>query len=518
MGHARQNLLKIAVAIAIMAVALWFRLVNLSGPPLWLDEGYSAYGAEKSFDFIFHVLPGYETHPPFYTALLRVWTLITGTSILGFRSLGAVAGLLSLPIYWLGGKEAARATGRDPSWTALTVLAIAAVLPSLVEWTHGVRPYPVIMMVFAAGIWAVLRIARGLREDGGIPAWPWCLYLVCQALLFWLHNLGALYVAALGLGLLILCGPGVFFKSYRTRFLIGHALVLLVALPAFAILLDQAPMWRQATWLRFNPANVPNQMLAIYGMTLINGIMFAPILVVLAFRNGMRTQAALLTMSLFPVLISLALSYTVTPVFLPRTLVAVSVPMIILLGLGAASGTRVAAVVAILFIGQSTLAEIAIRKSAPQQDWYGAVNWLIPRVRPGDRIYAYPNEGALPLHYALREKRLAIPVRPIPEAVPSHDPTGWYPTGSRGVVSLPQYRLNQIAADDQSNASPTIWLIRLGPGTYDRGDGFVKALLRNREIIAVWPPRKPGQPRGEPLDIIGLRLSPQSAPSEEAKP
>jgi mannosyltransferase len=505
LGRVGRNLPLMAALLATLAVALWFRLNHLADRPFWLDEGYSAYGAEKGFAFIFHVLPGYETHPPFYTALLRCWTLITGTSILGFRSLGAVAGLLSLPLYWLVGREAARATGRNLSWTPLAVLALAAVLPSLVDWTRGVRPYPLIMLVFAAGIWGVLRVARGLREEGRIPNGPWCLYLLCQALFFWMHNLGSLYVAALGLGLLILCGPLVFLHRYKARFLLGHALVLLVALPAFLILLDQAPTWTSSTWLTFTPATVPDKLLALFGLTLISGAIFAPILLVLAFRGGLRTQAALLVMALVPVLTSLALSYAVAPVFLPRTLVACSVPLIILLGLGATGGKRIGAIVFLLLLAQTAMAEIAIQKFPPQEDWYGAVGWLKTRVRPGDRIYTYPNEGALPLHYALREKGLAVPVRPIPEAVPSHDPTGWYPTGSRGVVSLPQFRLDQIAGDGESKATPTIWLVRLGPGKYDAGDGFVRALSRGRTIIGHWPALRQGQPRGEPIDIVGLR-------------
>ncbi len=514
----KRNPLLALATLAAVAVALWFRLHHLTTNPLWLDEGYSAYGAEKGYAFIFHILPGYETHPPFYSALLRSWTLIAGNSILGFRSLGAVAGLLSLPLYWICGREAARAAGRDPAWTGLAVLALAAVVPSLVDWTRGVRPYPLIMLVFAAGIWAVLRIARALREDGRIPNAPWGLYLLCQALLFWLHNLGSLYVAALGLGLLILCGPAILLRRYWRRFLLGHVLVLLVALPAFLILLDQAPTWKGSTWLAFVPGTVPAKLMLVYGLPGIVGVILAGMLSAFAFRRDARTSVALLVMAALPTLASIALSYTLTPVFLPRTLVATSVPLVILIGLGAVSIPRTGGAALALLILLAGMTEAAIQRLGPQENWYGAVEWLKPRVRPGDLIYTYPNEGALPLHYALREKALAIPVRPIPEAVPSHDPTGWYPTGSRGVVSLPQYRLDQIAGDAQSKAAPTIWLVRLGPGKYDQGDGFVKALSRNRTLIGRWPPLPPGQPRSEPLDIIGLRLSAQPASPEKAKP
>jgi hypothetical protein len=134
-------------------------------------------------------------------------------------------------------------------------------------------------------------------------------------------------------------------------------------------------------------------------------------------------------------------------------------------------------------------------------------DWLKARIQPGDMIYAYPNETDLPLHYALRERGMTVPVRAIPEPVPSHDPTGWYPTGSRGVVSLPQYRLEQIAGDAQSRKVRTIWLVRTGPPTYDKGDGFVKALSRRRAQIAYW--------NKFPIDIIGFRASTQPAPRKQ---
>ena len=494
----RSPLLAIGL-LATLAVALWFRLNNLAGSPFWLDEGYSAYGAEKGFAFIFTILPGYETHPPFYSALLRCWTLITGNSILGFRSLGAVAGLLALPLYWRCGWEVAKANGRNPAWGGLAVLALAAVTPALVDWTRGVRPYPLIMLVYAAGLWSVLRMARGLREEDRLPDMPWCLYLLCQALLFWLHNLGSLYVAGLGLGLLILCGPLVFLQRYKLRFLIGHALVLMVALPAFLILLDQAPTWTSSTWLTFNSATVPIKLMLIYGLPGLGGVLFALLLGGMALRAGFRTPAALLVMALLPVLASLAISYAFAPVFLPRTLVATAVPMVVLLGLGATSGGRIGGVVFALLLMQTTIYENAVQKLGPQENWYGATAWLKAHAKPGDMIYAYPNEGALPLHYALRESGMTIPVRPIPEAVPSHDPTGWYPTGSRGVVSLPQYRLEQIAGDTQSKQVPTIWLLRLGAEKYDPGDGFLRALSRDRREVARW--------HEGPVFIIGLQQS-----------
>src|SRR4051812_23952377 len=63
--------LRLAAAITVLALAL--RLINLGGRPLWLDEAFSAWFADRSFNYLWTVLPTYEAHPPFYYSLLKLW-------------------------------------------------------------------------------------------------------------------------------------------------------------------------------------------------------------------------------------------------------------------------------------------------------------------------------------------------------------------------------------------------------------------------------------------------------------
>jgi mannosyltransferase len=143
-------------------------------------------------------------------------------------------------------------------------------------------------------------------------------------------------------------------------------------------------------------------------------------------------------------------------------------------------------------------AGIQARTAGPMQDWYGAAAWLERRFGPGDQIFAYPNEGALPLRYALRDRGDAFPIRPVPEAIPAQMvPGGWYATGSRGVVSLRQPQLRVIAQSPGTQSVPTIWLLRLGHPTYDPGDIFLRELAKGREVV--------GHYRNGPIDIVGLR-------------
>jgi len=224
--------------------------------------------------------------------------------------------------------------------------------------------------------------------------------------------------------------------------------------------------------------------------------------------NGVRLSAMLLILALLPPATAILLSITVAPVFVTRIFTATAVPAILLLAFGASAPGRyrLAGLGAAVLLGASMLgADVQSRLGPPMQDWYRTVDWLAARFRPGDQIFAYPNEGKLPLFYALRDKGLNLPIRAIPTDVPSLETRhGTHPTGTRGVSSLPPEQLHAIAAEPATQAIPTIWLLRLGAKTYDPGDVFLHELHHGRYIVRAW--------QDGPIDIVGLgKLPPKAA-------
>jgi mannosyltransferase len=497
----------------VIGAALWLRINRLTVNPFWLDEAYSAFGADQGYRFIWTILPSYETHPPFYSTILRTWTLLTSGSILGFRSLGAFVGLITLPLIWLAGRELAYAIGRQQSALALPAAMLAAVTPSLVDMAKLVRPYSLMIFAYTIGLWSVLRLVRFYDEHGKISTGAWLGYLTSLILLVWLHNLGALYAGALGIALLTLVGPIKILQHHWRLYLVSHIIVLAAIIPAFIILLDQAPTWAKSTWLSFIPSALPHQIILIFGVPGLFGVAVAGLLII----NGMitlkseqrRFALALLIMAFLPILLSILISAMIAPVFLMRTLIACSVPFILLIALGVDNRLVVRATFAMLFM-VTLIRAVQVQSLPPEQDWYAAVRWLAPKLRPGDLVYAYPNEGALPLRYALRDMNKSAEIRSIPSEVPARDPAGWYPTGSRGVQTLPAWRLEQIANDPVSRKAPTIWLLRMGREKYDPGDTSLHIFERNRVALGSY---------GDPvIDIIGLRQSPQITPREQTQP
>jgi mannosyltransferase len=524
----RWQLAFVLLALGIIALGIGFRIWHLSANPLWLDEGYSAYAAAKGFDFLWHVVPLYETHPPFYYSLLRIWTLCFGDSVLALRSLGLLGGILTIGVCALAARELGKLLKLDQADHGMlilfaTMLMALATLP--IEMSRAVRPYALIILVYTSLIALVLRLARRTDSGQSLGSGAFVLYLVFLTLLLWLHNMGILYAAAVGMAFLTLCLRPSLSKRDWYALVAGHLAVFLLWLPALLILSGQAPTWIKSTWLTLPPGHrliwyVTRLFVVPEGISLLAALF----LIAMAWSSvrraplKLRVVGALSILMFLPVALSIGISLLVAPVFILRVLSAVAVPACLLFALAPLSTShlrRAAGLVALAILTvQLVISDIAYRQLPPPENWYGAVAWLHKRMQPGDVVFAYPNEGALPFRYAVRDKGLIMPTRPIPTDIPTLDggPGAWNPTGSRGVFSLPPNRLKQIADEPASRAIPTIWLMRLGPWKYDPGDHFLHALLRSRVRV--------GRFAAPPLEIVGLRRKdlPPVAPPEQAKP
>jgi len=510
----RRHRLALAVAL-IAAFALWARAWNIWAEPMWLDEGYSAYAASKGWHFLWHVVPRYETHPPFYYSLLRLWTLVAGDGLVAHRMLGLACGMATLPVVVLAASRLARLTGGEPRRAMLAALALATVSPMLVMMAREVRPYPLMILVYATATLALLVIAAHRARGRPLAGRAYAGYLACVALMLWLHNLGPLYASALGLALLCLVDVRSMAKADWFWLIGGHLLVILMWLPALLILLDQAPEWVKATWLTFSTEDLARRATVMLtgpsdDMRIAAGLLaLCAAAWLLRCRDGWRPLAALLLLALLPLALSLIVSATVAPIFIIRTMTPLAVPAILLMAL--AAGRRwgrlgwVLPIAALAWLcGSQIWYDIRMREHV-RRDWYRTMAWLAPRFRPGDVVFAYPNEGALPFDRAVRDLGLEMPSRPIPTAIPTLNPPpgSWYVSGSRGVPSLDRPHLRAIAESPATEAVPTIWLLRLGPWAYDKGDVFLDELSHGR--------REVGRFKDGAIDIVGLRITTRPA-------
>lgn len=510
-------------AALLAAIGIGLRTWNLTATPMWLDEAYSVFAAEHGFGFLWRMVPQYEGHPPFYYSLLHLWVLAFGNGLAPLRLLGWICGVATLLTLWFAAERAGRWIGWDlPArrHLQLATIGLGSLSIALVEMTHEIRPYPVMILAYAVAIGLILRLAARAERGEALPGRALALYLPVLEAVAWLHDLGALYGLALTIALAIALPLPRLTRRDWTALIGGHAIVGLFYLPCLMIVRGQAATWTAHTWLQFKlDEGLLDHLMTLYGVPGWVGLasLVLALLAISALRNapnGRRLSAMLLVLALLPPLLAVILSMTIAPVFVTRIMTPTAVPAMLLLAVGASAAGRyrILGLGAAVLLGASMLgAGIRTRMGPPMQDWYPTVDWLAKRFSPGDQIFAYPNEGKLPLHYALRDKGLTYPIRAIPRDVPAlEDRHGTHPTGTRGVSSLPQAELHAIAEEPATKAVPTIWLLRLGAKTYDPGDMFLKELHRDRYFVRSW--------QDGPIDIIGLRLRTLGRPQPTLRP
>jgi len=504
-----------ALLLAIaFAAGIWFRFAGLARLPFWLDEAYSAYAADHGWYFLWHVVPTYETHPPFYYSLLHFWRGLFGDGTLALRIPGALCGVATIGAAAFAGRALAAALALRPHqrhWLVCAMAGLVALHPDLIAMSRDVRPYPVMALVYGAALIPLMRIA-GARP--ALPHRPLAAYALCEALMLWLHSLGPLFAGAMGMALLAVIEMRRLDRRDWAWLAGSQVAAILVWLPAALILRDQAPTWIASTWLVFRPATLWQSLGLLYAAPPLRarwlGLLLAlfGLALLVCDRRGRRIGFALGLLAIVPTAASLAITLAVSPVFLTRTLSAVALPALLVMtrGLALPGRMRFAMLLplAALLWPMATV-DRAILHAPPNEDWYGTIRWLAARARPGDELWAYPNESALPFVYAARDLGFGISIRAIPTIVPSIGARGMLPTGSRGVVSLYPDDIARLAASPQAQAPCTIWLLRTGPWTYDKGDAMLNALSRRREDVGDW--------EAEPIEIAGLRRAGGCPPS-----
>lgn len=101
-----------------------------------------------------------ESAPPLYYALAWCWTQLTGTSEWGLRSLSALAGVATIPVVYLIGREL---RGRS---AGLLAAALVAVNPMLLWYSQEARAYSLLVLFCGLSLlFCVRALARGGRRD-----------------------------------------------------------------------------------------------------------------------------------------------------------------------------------------------------------------------------------------------------------------------------------------------------------------------------------------------------------------
>jgi len=100
-----------------------------------------------------------ESAPPLYYALAWVWTQLTGTGPWGLRSLSALAGVATIPVAFLVGREL------RGNRTGVLAAALVAVNPMLIWYSQEARAYALLAFFCALSLLYCVRALRPEPED-----------------------------------------------------------------------------------------------------------------------------------------------------------------------------------------------------------------------------------------------------------------------------------------------------------------------------------------------------------------
>lgn len=483
------RLTPVRLVLALTTLAIALRLLDLGSRPLWLDEAYSGLFSNLSWDRLWTEVPRYEPHPPFYYSLLKLWRGIAGDGNIALRSLSLLLSVATIPLVFAASRELER---QQPSGRLLLSGGIAAFLaaasPMLVLLGQEARPYPLLIFAYSLATLGLLRLIGEFRSSGGGDWRSWLMLAAGTELGLWAHALGLVYAGCLALALAPFWLARPMPRQRLLRGLGAIALVALLYLPCLTMMLSRVGDWGTG-WLSWSPMMLL-QLIGLYTIpieVLTIGSAFAALATILLAKRaiqsavtarGWTADRALLLLWLGPPLIAALVSQLGVPIFLPRTLAATLIPFYLLLGaaLARALSSRERTILAAALVVTLIPSAVQIALRPPTESWDEVADFLNRNVKPGDAVWVYPNDSALPLGAA----GASVALHGVPGDYPAVGWNGPIRAGSPAVVSLTAPQAQTLAAASITRPTGTIWLVTRQSQLFDPHHDLPDALARVR--------------------------------------
>lgn len=371
------------LALSITALAAVLRFATVGVQSAWLDEAIAIRLLDHSFASVLSQLPHTESTPPLYYVLVWGWTRIFGSGVFAVRAFSALAGTLTVPLFYIAGRRFGTRAGL---WAA----ALAAISPLMFYYSQESRPYALLILLATASFVAWQRTLEAPGR-GSLGAW-WALSVLALLTHYFFVFLFVGEAIALGrrAGWRRLAAPIAGFAA------VGGALVPL------AISQSSQTNWIEGLSLASRFAQFAKELLdGPYGPW---GIYCTPLLALLAAaavmrlrdqRDQRRRRALLRIVAAGAVALALPLLLAVTgidDVFDSRNMVALWTPAAILVaaGLARASAPRTGMAIgaAMCAISALVIAGTELLPSYQRDDWRGAAEALIAAPSSGRVIVA----------------------------------------------------------------------------------------------------------------------------------
>ena len=378
----RLNIPAIAPPAGLFVAALAIRLITLGAESLWYDEAFTGVIARLPLDRMIAATAS-DVHPPAFYLLewlaIRIW----GSSEFGLRLLPA---LFSAGAAWLVYDLASDTLTQRG---ALAAGAAAAIMPGLIYYGQEARSYSMLALLLLLCLWA----ARRRR---------WVLYGAALGLALYTHNYSFLYAGAM-------LAYGALWDRNPTPRLLATIGAGLCYLPWLPTLWAQVGAVDAGYWI---PPLLPGRaiieplltVLVGYrapGLITLGALGAALALTIAAVQKVLRLEwltggGELVIFALLPAGAALAVSYAISPVYLPRGFIASAYVLIILWVYWLASAPQIIKQLSIICILIIFLYHFSPASNA-RADVRGAVDSL--NIWPGDTVYHVDEQSYILFEY-----------------------------------------------------------------------------------------------------------------------
>ncbi len=473
--------------------------------PYWLDEAYTSWFASQSFYNLVFWIPTFESHPPFYYLLIKLWNGVLGHYLEHSERYLSLA--LSIPLIYLPYKILRKINSDNPFAAGFLIVFLFGFSPIVSWYSLEARPYLLFMLSYAIALYGfVLVITEGDDRFGR----TWMIFSVGVLLTNWCHNLGPVYSFVFYALLLFHCLFVKDLKKLKNVFR-SATLVMVFSLPLLVTLLFQLQGWSSGSWIQepdlnaffltlknlFFPLNHVHDSLvsrfvshAYIGKGLSDVINLSfPALFAFGIFASLKEKNLIFFYLMFLIFSIPVISYIVSAmgpnVFLERTFTPILVPYYIFLAL---SLSRIQwpvvkyACLSVLFF-QLCYGSFYHLKYRDKEPWDDIRDFIYHQSDVDTLVLLFPNSIKLPLLKDGSEVLNNSAMESIPYEFPALDKSTFYPAGT---PSVPGFTAEDVSRFDEltKEGHNRIILITRREALYDP-NGLLKIAFKKSDYELV---------------------------------
>ncbi len=202
--HAKANVTERVAPLAVVGlVAAAFRLIGIDYGGLGADEVFNLELAKASYAFIFFKSSLIEFHPPLFYAFAKLWADVFGDHVVVYRLMAAIPSIVAVFVVYAIAFNVVK--GRPARLIAVVAALVFALAYEQIIMAQWARMYAPLTLMCALSLLCLTHIMRRFEDEQnadagrrGASIWPYLGLAVSLVLTVWMHFVGLVYAACIG--------------------------------------------------------------------------------------------------------------------------------------------------------------------------------------------------------------------------------------------------------------------------------------------------------------------------------